>query len=1009
MSNNVSPEGPQGFPHLGPLPPYLAERPFPRIFQHLEREEKARAVPCADIVEHLRGEPTFMKPKEWRWGSHGSLSVSLEKNCYFDHEANEGGDTIKFVEREFGYNREDAIAWLLDSKNSSAAAAAGKSVVHRPPPRLGRIVATYDYLSESGLLLSQVVRGDPKGFRQRRPDGQGGWSWSVQGVPAVPYRLPELIKDVGENRTIVIVEGEKDVDTLRKHGIPATCNAGGAGKWRNELSSHLRGADVVLVPDNDIAGRDHMNKVGMALARIAARIRVLELPNLQNKGDVSDWLAAGGTPKMLLELITKAPRWEARAPFQLTESMGKSSGEPETEYRQESSGRQQGQQGHANAQQKSEQEQTKKEKENPSDGEAQTSEQERASREGDRPNGTEEAELIDELAKLDSISYGRRRKEAARQIGIRFSELDAAVKQRRAKLEQGQREAEEKANRNKEPFGKRGFTTNEHGLWWRDSDGPRHLAGQFQVRATTRDPHSSNWGVLIVWRDQDGQEHSWVMPRAMLAGDATEVFRYFLDGGLFISPNRKCRDKLIEYLMLCDPLRRARCVDRTGWYGEQNKACYVFPDGEIIGPEDAEEIALQTPSPLRGPTIAGDLEGWKTSIAASCTGNSRAITAVSLSLAGPLLGPLGEEFFGIHFEGKSSIGKTGLARLAVSAWGTELRTWRTTDNSAESWCAAANDGLLTLDEISQGDARSIDALAYMLAAGTGKGRANRSGIARPIATWRIAFLSTGEIGLGEKLAEAGRRVRAGQLVRVIEVPAEADAGLGVFEELHDFATGAALADAIKAATAQHTGHAARAFIAGIADRLPVVMVTLKKARAKWIHDHMPDKADGEVQRVAAKFALIGSAGELAGTILELPWPKNAANDAAAACFKAWLEKRGGSEAHEIVAGIAQVRRFIGQYGESRFSVITGKDNQTNDLYTINNRAGWRRHSDPEDFQSPWEYFVLPGAWKTGSVPASMPALSLGHLLPKGSCYSTPAARPRPQSRSRDNRRCGFIG
>jgi hypothetical protein len=131
----------------------------------------------------------------------------------------------------------------------------------------------------------------------------------------VPYRLPELIRAIAQRRTIAIVEGEKDVDNLRKVGIAATCNAGGAGRWRLELSSHFCGADVVLIPDNDDAGRDHVNKVGHALTNTADRIRILYLPNLPEKGDVSDWFAAGHTTEELLELILQARPWQHRAPF----------------------------------------------------------------------------------------------------------------------------------------------------------------------------------------------------------------------------------------------------------------------------------------------------------------------------------------------------------------------------------------------------------------------------------------------------------------------------------------------------------------------------------------------------------------------------------------------------------------------------------------------------------------------------------------------------------------------
>ena len=97
--------------------------------------------------------------------------------------------------------------------------------------------------------MFQVCRLEPKDFRQRRPDGHGGWIWSVKGVRNVPYRLPQLINNGG--RVICIVEGEKDADRLWKLGIPASCNACGAGKWRDELNEFFRGADVVIIPDRD--------------------------------------------------------------------------------------------------------------------------------------------------------------------------------------------------------------------------------------------------------------------------------------------------------------------------------------------------------------------------------------------------------------------------------------------------------------------------------------------------------------------------------------------------------------------------------------------------------------------------------------------------------------------------------------------------------------------------------------------------------------------------------------
>jgi hypothetical protein len=152
MSDTSSAEFAQGLEHLGPVPAHCGKLKHPRIIdeqrKQREPEDKANAVPCVEIIQHFRGEPTSTKPHEWRWGNRGSLSVNLEKNRWFDHEANEGGDTLTFVERELRFSREAAIAWVQNWEKCPDAipAAAG---VNRPAPPLGRIIATYDYRHES--------------------------------------------------------------------------------------------------------------------------------------------------------------------------------------------------------------------------------------------------------------------------------------------------------------------------------------------------------------------------------------------------------------------------------------------------------------------------------------------------------------------------------------------------------------------------------------------------------------------------------------------------------------------------------------------------------------------------------------------------------------------------------------------------------------------------------------------------------------------------------------------
>ena len=172
-----------------------------------------------------------------------------------------------------------------------------------------RIAAIYDYTDEGGKLLFQVLRHQPKAFKQRRPDGRGGWIWDLKQTRRVLYRLPELIEAASAEQCIFVVEGEKDSDSLRKLNIPATTCPGGANKWLPEYSDCLRGCHVVLIPDNDDTGRAHMDKVAASLRGIADSIRILRLPGLPSAGDVSDWLADGGSAEALWQIVDATAQW----------------------------------------------------------------------------------------------------------------------------------------------------------------------------------------------------------------------------------------------------------------------------------------------------------------------------------------------------------------------------------------------------------------------------------------------------------------------------------------------------------------------------------------------------------------------------------------------------------------------------------------------------------------------------------------------------------------------------
>ena len=177
------------------------------------------------------------------------------------------------------------------------------------------VVKAYDYQDESGTLLFQVCRLDPKDFRQRRPDGRGGFEWTTKGTRKVLYRLPELLT-ADPLQPVFIVEGEKDADRLRAMGLVATCNPGGAGKWKSEYAESLRGRHVVILPDNDKTGREHAEHVARSLRGVAASIKVCVLPGVPDKGDVSDWLDVDPASACALDVLTLAdetPEWEPPA------------------------------------------------------------------------------------------------------------------------------------------------------------------------------------------------------------------------------------------------------------------------------------------------------------------------------------------------------------------------------------------------------------------------------------------------------------------------------------------------------------------------------------------------------------------------------------------------------------------------------------------------------------------------------------------------------------------------
>ncbi len=467
----------------------------------------------------------------------------------------------------------------------------------------------------------------------------------------------------------------------------------------------------------------------------------------------------------------------------------------------------------------------------------------------------------------------------------------------------------------------------------------RWLCSPIEFLALTENTDGKAPGILVRILNDSGCWHQLAFSRSALIG-GDDLLRDLADHGLRFNPSGKDASELKRLFMSVVSGKRARCVPHVGWH----ENTFVLHE-EILGQPPDQQIVFQPPHAVENHyRTAGTFDGWKSEVATRALGNSRLEFAMSAAFAGPLLKLAGLDSGGFHLRGLSSSGKSTALWASGSTWGGGgmsgfVRSWRATDNALEGIALAHSDAFLPLDEINQVEPDAASRAAYMLANGQGKNRANKSGALRPNYEWRVIFLSTGEISLATKIAESGKRSTAGQEVRVIDIPADAGKGLGIFETLHGFARPDLFADALKDAAQRHYGHAARAFLAEIVKDVPGIAAEIREFIAEAASKICPEKADGQVRRVARRFALTASAGEMAISFGILPWPAGTACRAAERCFKDWLQSRGGAGQKEENDAVEAVRDFIARH-TSRFQPWTGNS------ITPHNRAGfYRKESD----------------------------------------------------------------
>lgn len=433
------------------------------------------------------------------------------------------------------------------------------------------------------------------------------------------------------------------------------------------------------------------------------------------------------------------------------------------------------------------------------------------------------------------------------------------------------------------------------------------ISDAMNVPALARDEEGGGWAPVLEFKDRDGQRRQEIIPFRQFLGDGSDGVKTLADCGLAIEPGRDAIDGLKQFIASARPEKRARLMDATGWHG----GAYLFPDGQI---GDAAETLIYRGSRRALGVFAsrGKLSDWQGQIAALAVGNARLMFTLCAAFVGPLLKPCDGASTAFHWTGDSSLGKSGSLHAAGSVWGAPalaVHSWRSTDNSLEYVAAQHNDGLLILDELKEVDPKQAGAIAYMLSNAKGKNRAHHAGGLREAITWRIAMLSSGELGLADHLASAGQKTHAGQTVRFVELPADAGAGLGMWTELHHLPDGRSFTDHLKTAAARHYGTAGRAFVAALAANLADVPALVRRLETRFFESHVPRDAGGQVKRVAGAFALVAAAGELAAEWEVCPWPQRSAFDAAGLMFAEWLKARptaGNLEEAQILAHVSAV-------------------------------------------------------------------------------------------------------
>ncbi|ENA1775759.1 DUF927 domain-containing protein [Yersinia ruckeri] len=466
-----------------------------------------------------------------------------------------------------------------------------------------------------------------------------------------------------------------------------------------------------------------------------------------------------------------------------------------------------------------------------------------------------------------------------------------------------------------------------------------------------------------------------------------EGWRMLKAGGMNITTRTALRATLADWIQRTGSCELWRVAHATGW----QCGAYIMPDGEIIGMPDMPVLFDGRSSAATGYVNKGTAESWRGSVARLAGGNYSMMTGIGAALAAPLIGLVGADGFGLHFYEQSSAGKTTTANVASSLYGNPdlLRlTWYGTALGLANEAAAHNDALMPLDEIGQGaDPVEVYKSAYALFNGVGKLQGAKEGGNRDLKRWRTIAISTGEMDMETFIASAGRKAKAGQLVRLLNIP------LSKAVRFHDYQNGKQHADALKDAYQQHHGVAGREWVKWLAGHQQHAIEAVREAESRW-RSLIPADYGEQVHRVAGRFAILEAALVLGSVITG--WDAQACRDAVQHSYNAWVREFGtGNKEHLQI--IEQTEAFLNAYGLSRYAPI-GYDPR--DL-PIRDLAGYRKKGGHES--DPIVFYTFPATFEQ-EIAKGFNAKQFAEVLKAAGMLTPPTSGRGYQGRVREDGR-----